>query len=75
MSARDDYPNVALQESLPHHGPTRVQYTEALDEIDRLRGELERCEKRNETLRVACDQATGELADYRRTLRRNGVIR
>lgn len=55
MTARDDYPT--------------LNDSRALDEIDRLRSELELCERRNEQLRKACDDAIPALNAYRSALR------
>lgn len=68
MSARDDYPNVALQGRLRSNGSTRIQYTEALDEIDRLRTDSDALRKQvvrlaGENTQLRHAEAFEKLAD------------
>jgi hypothetical protein len=65
MTARDDYPYSADLGT-----QARVEQHDGMcHEIDRLRGEIERCELRNEGLRKICDDAMGELREYRKLMR------
>lgn len=71
MTARDDYPNwTAIADDYGERWDRwRGEAKRALDEIDRLRSELELCERRNEQLRKACDDAIPALNAYRRMAR------
>lgn len=64
-SARETYPF-----NLGHGDLARLeQYEGMVREIDQLRTELERCERLNEKLRRACDEATSENIGYRKIMR------
>lgn len=65
MSARDTYPHLAKLVAYADT-PHRIDGAKALDEIDRLRAELETCERRNESLQRWCDNNAPLVAHFRR---------